>query len=105
MGKSDTIPSPRQEVREETMIKEIKRFFTPDSANITYRIEIFEDAIKPYMMERMCDEIIKGLAEKYLEDFGPEILKRIQEKTIESKVIQKVVENLKKELKGYVRKE
>jgi len=84
------------------MIKEIKKMIFPDSPNIAYQVhfDTTTEIHRRYLTHEMPRVLIEKLADKYVEDFGDEILKRVQEKTIESKVIQKVIVNLKKELGG-----
>lgn len=81
------------------MIKILERFKRPDSPNRFLTIEMMVDF---YANQRINDEVIKLISEKLADEFikehGSEILKKILEKTIDAKVIQKVVENLRKEL-------
>jgi hypothetical protein len=62
------------------------------------RIASFTDTITPYLQRHLLDEIIRAIATKYVEVHGDEVLRRINEQTIDAKVIQKVVSNLRKEL-------
>lgn len=82
------------------MIK-ISRFFSdlkPGVNSLVCDVTISELRDR-YMEKRLPDLICEALAKRYAEEFGDEILKAIQQKTIEPKVIAKVVANLRKELR------
>lgn len=84
-------------------IEKIVSHFVPNTKARVYTVYTtgnIEELLNQYTMVSLCEQIVVELSKKYVEDFGPEILKRIQEKTIESKVIQKVIENLKSEIKS-----
>lgn len=66
---------------------------------MAYRVEVdTEYMIRAGVDVRLLDEIVTKLAEKFVIDHGAEVLKRIGDQTIDAKVIQKVVSNLRKEL-------
>lgn len=52
-----------------------------------------------YAMKMVEDEIVPRLVDEYVKAHGDEILKRINDKVIDAKVIAKVVERLRMELK------
>lgn len=80
------------------MIKSISRYFRKDSPNIFYTVEVdITEAMKPYMIQELTEKIADGLATKYLEEYSDEFLKRINQKCVDSKVISKVIERLRKE--------
>ncbi len=83
------------------MIKVIEKMFRPDNLTtyITVGVESWEDMMRTGGSYELTNQIIKLLAEEYVKEHGDMILKSIQEKTLDSKVIAKVVENLRKELK------
>lgn len=84
------------------MIKSIQRFFSPTSTNTFYTIEMgdISELLSSPLMLTLIDDIINKLATKYVEDHGDLILRSIHEKVTDSKVIEKVIANLRKELKN-----
>jgi hypothetical protein len=87
------------------IIKSIERIIKPDQTGHFFHIEAEFDFLKNFInsapvFEDLINSISDAIAKKYVDEFGAEILKRIQEKTIEAKVIQKVISNLKKEIGG-----
>lgn len=64
-----------------------------------YSFEVFEDILNKVVLENLVDEIREKLAVAFIEQHGDEILKRINDQVIDSKVIAKVVANLREELK------
>lgn len=80
-------------------IKSVVKQFRPETISTIYSVEIDTLLLEKCLYTDLVDQIVIRLADEYAKEFGPEILKRIQEQTIESKVIQKVISNLRKELK------
>lgn len=82
------------------MIKAIEWFRRPDSSSNFVTLEVvFKEVITSRLMVDFTDEVLKLVAAKFMEEHAPEILQRIQQQTTDAKVIQKVVANLRKELK------
>lgn len=84
-------------------IKSITEVFLPDSQNrlitLTTSAEPIRNLLIRYGEARYIERIVELLAKRYVEKHGDEILSRIQAQTIDSKVIAKVVSNLRAELR------
>jgi hypothetical protein len=85
---------------EMSVIKSIKSFINTDQLSQTVALEINDASLlRPYLERELLAEIVQRVAEKYVETHGDAILASINAKTIDAKVIAKVVENLRKELR------
>jgi hypothetical protein len=83
------------------MIESVERHETREG-KMAYVVTMnggWDTLLQRYMASEIPRAIIERLAVRFVEDHGDEILKRINEKVIDSKVIAKVVENLRKELR------
>lgn len=82
------------------IIKSVTKFFIPESNSmaITTEVEMFSIYAHHHMIDEVVRQVTEAVAKAYVEQHGAEILKHINEKTIDAKVIQKVVANLRKEL-------
>ncbi len=83
-------------------VKEIFRQIFTDRAERGFVVMVnsYDEVITQAALYDLEKELVEKLAQKYIEVYGDAVLKHIQEKTIEAKVIQKVIENLRKEIKG-----
>lgn len=71
----------------------------PTSTSSYLTIEVmFEEFLKNEGIGLFIEKAVELLANKFAEEHGAEILKRIQDQTTDSKVIQKVISNLRDEL-------
>lgn len=86
-----------------SVFKSMTKMFDP-ARNVTVVSCELNSAVDVYLshclLDSVVEELTKMLATAYFEQHGVEILKAIQEKTVDAKLIQKVVANLRKELKN-----
>lgn len=64
----------------------------------TTTAENIEEMMHAYASAQFYEQMVSKLADRYIADYGDQILARIQNQTIDAKVIQKVIANLRKEL-------
>ncbi len=82
------------------MIKNVSWSHSPSSLSSYLTLEVeLQQAFNSTLMDVIYDKIINEIAAEYVKQHGAEILKNIQAQTVDAKVIQKVVANLRKELK------
>lgn len=89
-----------------SIFKGISKHYDP-VRNVTFVSAVLDDSVDVYLnrclIESVTEELTKMLATAYFEQHGAEILKSVQEKTVDAKLIQKVIANLRKELKNDAR--
>lgn len=85
-----------------SIFQNIVRSISPNgTVTVSAELSNMEDMyMRHRLIDDVTDELVRILAKEYAETYGPEILKALQQKTVDAKLIQKVIENLRKELKN-----
>lgn len=80
-----------------SFIRDVAVVNEPEGTVVKFYIP-YESMTMKYAVKMVEEEIVPRLVEEYVKLHGDEILKRINDKVIDQKVIAKVVERLRKEM-------